>query len=229
MVDLSIVIPSIDEERLKSTLFDYLNYYSAKNINFEILIVRNKRSNEFSEEFKELINKKKNVRMFYFETETGKGSAVLRGFEKAKGKLIGFVDEDDAVEASEFDKLVKLAKQNDCVIASRRMPESKLTKRSFVRATSSSLFNSFVNAVFGLGIKDTQCGAKVFDAHKLKKILPKIRSTGFEFDVELLWRFKKIGTIKEKGIRWEHKQNTSFSVFAGPKMALNLIKIKLSH
>jgi len=227
LMKLSIVIPSIDEDRLKITLFDYLNYFNKKYHDFEIIIIRNLKSKPYSENFLNLIRKNKKITTYNFNKKTGKGDAVIQGFKKAKGNIIGFIDEDDAIEPQEFDKLIKLISKYDCVIASRRMPDSKiLINLPISRKISSILFNFLVNILFKLNIRDTQCGAKVFKKNIIKKVIPKMTSTGFEFDVELLWRIKQIGQIKEKGIKWTHQQGTSFSLLNGPLMIYKLLKLK---
>ena len=54
-------------------------------------------------------------------------------------------------------------------------------------------FNLLIRLLFGLTYNDTQCGAKVFTKTAIDAVLPQMVSTGFEFDVELLWRLQHAG------------------------------------
>lgn len=53
-----------------------------------------------------------------------------------------------------------------------------------------------------------------------------LKTRGFEFDVELLWRLKKKGyKIIEYPITWMHSGGSTFSLLNAPKMFLSLIKV----
>lgn len=93
---------------------------------------------------------------------------------------------------------------------------------------SSKVFNILVNLMFDLGIKDTQCGAKVFKKSIVEPLLSMMKNRGFEFDVELLWRIKKGGfNIKEIPVEWKHEGNSTFSLKYSGIMLLNLLKLRL--
>jgi MFS superfamily sulfate permease-like transporter len=53
------------------------------------------------------------------------------------------------------------------------------------------IFSSQIGDFFGLGIRDTQCGAKVFPARVARALIKEDFSSGWEFDVELLWNCRK--------------------------------------
>ena len=90
------------------------------------------------------------------------------------------------------------------------------------------MLNMLTNALFGLGIHDTQCGAKIFKKEVIEKIMPSMRSTGFEFDIEMLWRIKRAGySIKEVPIIWRGKKDSRFSMLETPKMFASLILRRL--
>lgn len=90
------------------------------------------------------------------------------------------------------------------------------------------MFNILVNLLFGLGIRDTQCGAKVFKREVLDLLLPVFKTRGFEFDVELLWRIKNADfKIKEVPITWKHEEGSTFSLKYSSMMFLSLLRIRL--
>lgn len=117
----------------------------------------------------------------------------------------------------------------DGVIASRRVKGSQiLIKQSLKRRIASKSFNIIVRIIFGLHFKDTQCGAKVFRKEAIKDVLSELKTKGFEFDVELLWRLKKKGyKIIEFPITWKHSEGSTFGLSNAPKMFFSLLKVRI--
>ena len=224
----SLIIPAYDEEkRIEKVIKSYLKHYTKRYGNdFEIIIVIDGTDNTLKI-CKKYSSKFKNIKIDYSKKPKGKGTAIIRGFRLAKGDVVGFTDADDSVEPSEFDKLIDT--DADCTIASRKMEDSKiLKKQSFLRQFGSWGWNRLVNLTFSLNLSDTQCGAKVLKSEVVKKIIPELRSSGFEFDIELLWRIKKNGfEIKEVPIIWAHQEDSSFSIIEWPKMFIGLLKLRI--
>ena len=95
------------------------------------------------------------------------------------------------------------------------MKRSKiLIKQPIQRRLASRIFNILVRMLFSLPYEDTQCGAKVFKQEAILNILNDLRTTGFETDVEILWRLRKRGyRIREYPISWKHSERTKFRGF----------------
>ncbi len=207
MKDLTIVIPSRnDETRLTPTVKAFSNYFPEA----QIFIVTNNCIDRTEEVAADLAKKMHNVH-FFSTPGTGKGRAVHAGLLKAKTKYAGFVDSDMAITPKEYAKLLPHLKNNECVIASRWLPESQMTKREPLKTQIASRgLNLVVRMLFGIDIKDSQCGAKVFHTDFIKKVVKKCVVKDITFDVELLWRVKNAGgTIKEVPIVWHHDDSDS--------------------
>jgi dolichol-phosphate mannosyltransferase len=118
----------------------------------------------------------------------------------------------------------------DGVIASRRLKRSNiLIKQPIRRRFASKIFNIFVKILFGLPFDDTQCGAKVFKRDAIRDILNDLKSTGFEIDVEILWRFKKKGyRIIEYPITWKHSECSKFRLSDSRSMLISLLRTRFS-
>jgi hypothetical protein len=83
-------------------------------------------------------------------------------------------------------------------------------------------------AIFGLRIRDSQCGGKVFKREYIDRVAPSMVCMGFEFDVELLWRLKNAGCdIKEVPVVWKDDKASTFSFKYVPSMFFNLMKVRL--
>jgi prophage antirepressor-like protein len=81
--------------------------------------------------------------------------------------------------------------------------------------------------LFGLDYRDTQCGAKVFRKEALDAVLPSIRSTGFEFDVELLWRLRQNGyRVEEVPTTWENRDESKVTTSDAKEMLLGMLRLR---
>ncbi len=226
---LSLVIPAYnEEERISSVVKSYSAFLNGRD--YEMIVVCDG-TDRTAEIIKSLMKTNNRLRLLEFKKKLGKGGALIQGFEAARGSLIGFVDSDESVEPEEFQKLLDTLEFEDCAIASRYVEGAEISvPQPLARRIASRVFNLLVNLLFNLGLKDTHCGAKVFRQRVIKEVLPSMRSKGFEFDVELLWRIKRRGfSIKEVPIAWKHESGSSFGFKNTPSMFLNLLKLGLAQ
>jgi glycosyltransferase involved in cell wall biosynthesis len=206
LVRRSIIIPARNEStRIGSTLEKYAQYYEKKYPNdSEILVILNACTDNTEEIVKNYEEKFSNIRHLVF-TERGKGFGVCKGLENSKGSLIAFTDADASTKPEILDVLFKVIEETDvdCAIGSRWMKGSEVERQPIPRLVASRTFNFIVNFYFHLGIKDTQCGAKVAKREMVKKILPELTITDMAIDVNYLYDIKKNGgIIAEIPIKW---------------------------
>lgn len=229
-VNISIIIPSYNEEaRITETLKAYSDFSRAsRKIGrlIELIVV----CDGCMDNTAKIARRFKNVKVLEFAERLGKGGGVFAGFNAASGDYLGFVDADNAITPQEYEKLISAVLSGaDCAIASRRIEGARVVEsRSVMQKFGSKALNSLVNMLFGLNIRDTQCGAKIFKKEVIKKIMPAMRSSGFEFDIEMLWRIKRAGySIKEVPITWRGKKDARFSMLETPKMFASLVLRRL--
>jgi len=211
MSKLSIIIPAHNEENsLGETLGNYISYFSNKSgIEFEILVVCDGCTDNTEQIAKQYSLRHPQIQIRRNPLRLGKGRSIIEGFKVAAGDIILFVDADGSISPGETWKLVEgIYEENDVVISSRHLPQSQIVNgKSLNWRIASWGYNFLVRMFFGLKVKDTQCGAKVFKRSVIHSILDDIRSNGMCMDVELLWRAKqKNFNIKEVPIRWKHVQ-----------------------
>jgi glycosyltransferase involved in cell wall biosynthesis len=203
-VELSIVIPTYNERnRVTPTLDAYLKFFDSLGIVYEIIIADY--SNDGTKDIIRSYQKNhRNITLFDIN-KRGKGLAVYEAFRICKGRYLSFTDADNATPPEEFYKLYRFLPEYDAVIGSRGIDRSHVTSyhQSPVRRLGSVFLGVFfVRFLYGLDVKDSQCGAKIFKGENIRRILPKMRITNSIFDIELIWRFKKVGTIKEVPVNW---------------------------
>jgi glycosyltransferase involved in cell wall biosynthesis len=228
---ISIIIPAYNVvEHIKNVITATLDMkIIGEGENIEVIIAEDGSSDGTKEVVEEFAKRYENVILTSSSKRSGKGAAIKRGFEIAKGDIVGFIDADESIGIKDLENLFDALSNADVVIASRWLKSSKIIeKQPLRRRFASRVFNIFVRVIFNLPFKDTQCGAKVFKKEAIKDILNEINAKGFEFDVELLWRLKKRGyKIKEIPITWKHEEKSSFQLSYAPQMLLSLLKIRV--
>lgn len=232
---VSIVIPAFNEEsQIKKSLKTVHNYFreSSKSTivrRFEIIVVDDGSNDRTAEIVKEFSKTHKNVRLVVNPQNKGKGYSFKKGALKAKYDLVLLTDTDLSAPISEFEKLVKHINNYDIIIGSRALqPETVRIKQGFHRQIAGFLFRSLTMLLFGLDIKDTQCGFKLFK--NCKPVFKQLTINGWTFDVELLVIAKKHGKrILEVPVLWYASPQSRLKFFRHViKMFFELLRIKLN-
>jgi len=227
---ISIIIPAYNEER---RIVDTLNKIKAflDGKDYEIVVVNDGSKDRTVEVVEELHDD--HIRIINNPGNKGKGYAVRNGMLHAKGDLLLFSDADLSTPIEELEKLLPFVKEGyGIVIGSRAMKESDIkVHQPFYRELMGKFFNKIVGLVAVKGIKDTQCGFKLFTREAADKIFKLQKLDGFSFDVELLYLAKKLGfKIKEVPIVWINDEDTRVSTIKdSAKMFFDLFKIRWLH
>ena len=168
------------------------------------------------------------IRCLTYRNRLGKGGGVIAGMKAARTRYVGYMDADNSTSLAEMERLFDCLEAVDGAIGSRWLPDSVLpVRQGFRRRVESRLFNILVRLLFGLGYRDTQCGAKVFRREALDPVLPSIRSTGFEFDVELLWRLAQCGCqVLEVPITWENRDESKVATTDAKAMLTGMLRLR---
>lgn len=127
------------------------------------------------------------VRFLSYAGNRGKGWALKRAFNLASGELLFFLDSDLDIHPRQFNTLLQVQADTgaDVVIGSKRHPRSTLSYPRSRRIISSAYF-FLVKILFGLPLRDTQTGIKLFRRKVLEKVFPYILVKRYAFDLELL-------------------------------------------
>lgn len=201
---LSIIIPAYNEEhRIGDTLKKITAYLSQKPFTAEIIVADDGSTDRTVKIAEEL--RIPNLRIVKNITNLGKGAAIKNGVSAARGELILFSDADNSTPIEEVEKLISAIEEGyDVAIGSRALPDSNIVvHQPFYRETMGRIFNFLVQLLVLKGIKDTQCGFKLFRREVAKKVFSEQQLKGFAFDVEILLLARRAGyCIKEVGITW---------------------------
>ena len=220
----SLVIPAYNEENRIRDFFDSVSRFEGE------LIVVCDGTDRTADIVEDLASRRAglSVRCLRFDRRLGKGGGVIAGLKEAQAPLVGFVDADGSTGMDEMLRLFSALSDADGAIGSRWVQGSTLAvKQGILRRIESRVFNLVIRILFGLTYHDTQCGAKVFTKQAIDTVLPQMTSTGFEFDVELLWRLKMAGfRVSEVPIEWQNKSDSRVKKRDMLRMFLGLISVR---
>lgn len=144
------------------------------------------------------------------ENNRGKGAAVRTGFEHASGELVLLCDADLATPIEAIRGMVGDRCPNTIVIGSRAIDRSLIQNPQPVyRDAMGRCFNLLVRWLVLPGIRDTQCGFKLFPGWAARALASVQRLSGFAYDVELLTLARHWGlSIVERGVVWRHVESS---------------------
>jgi glycosyltransferase involved in cell wall biosynthesis len=127
------------------------------------------------------------VRIVRCRRNEGKGNALICGTAYSKGEYVAFLDADMDLHPEQLENFFAImqARGADVVIGSKFHPQSKV-EYPRLRRIYSFFYFMLVRSLFGLPVRDTQTGIKLFKREVLEHVLPRVLVKRFAFDLELL-------------------------------------------
>src|SRR3989339_752773 len=240
-MDISLIIPCYNEEvNIQKGVLDKIGNYTASDKRFlEVLIV-----DDGSNDSSKIVIKNKYLKIYpkfrlIQNSHQGKAFAVLTGIKQAKYDYVIFSDIDLATPIDEIEKLIdKTFIGGQIVIGSRN--DSRAGAPILRKIMAKGLI--FIrNMIIGLkGIKDTQCGFKLFEKQAALKIIEKLQvfhdkriavdsSVSAGFDIEFIFLAQKLDyKIIEVPVIWKHVETKNVNFIRDTIETLkDIFKIKI--
>lgn len=229
---LSVVIPVFNEEaRIYPTLERLDRYLQDTFDEFEIIVVDDGSSDNTALIVQDLGRKLGKITLIRYPVNAGKGYAIRTGVLASKGDLLLTCDADLSTPIEEVEKLLSYVDAGSAIaIGSRGLSASEIVMRQpWHRERMGRIFNVMVRTLLFGGIKDTQCGFKLFKGEAARRLFERSLIKGFSFDVEILFLARKLGyTVKEIPVRWFNSPHSKVRLLKDPiKMFLDLLRIRL--
>lgn len=227
-----MVIPAYNEEhRIARTLERVREYLSAQTYTWSVTVVSDGSTDQTNAIVREFAAANPQFHLYDYSPNHGKGYAVRAGMLNADARLVLFSDADLAAPIEELEKLMPLIEQgSDIAIGSRPLRESNLEVRQpLYRELLGRTFNGLVQLLAIRGIKDTQCGFKLFRQPVAQDVFKRCKLERFSFDFESLMVARDLGyRIAEVPITWRHQEGSKVSLVRdGTRMILDLIKLRM--
>lgn len=211
MTELTIVMPCYNEgTRIYRNIIELATQVEKFCDNFRIIVVNDGSTDDTEQEIQRAKLADSRVGVISYPENRGKGFAVRRGMLSAKSEYVAFIDADLELPPHLLEGFLKEAGDGaDIVIGSKMHPDSQV-EYPFMRKVMSTGYYWFLKALFGLKLKDTQTGIKLFRTASVQPILKVMRTSRFSFDIELLAIATKKGlVIKEMPVVVNFSRNKS--------------------
>ncbi len=226
---LSVIVPAYNEaHRLPKTLEKIYDYLKKQTYPWEIVVVDDGSTDETVSKTELLAKKIPNLRVIANKVNHGKGAVVKQAMLGARGDWRIFTDADNSTPLDQIEKLWKFKNEFEVIIGSRHLEKGSIkTPPPWYREVISFLSNLLIQIMAVPGIKDTQCGFKLFSKNATEKIFPLQTIDRWSFDVEILAIARKLKIpIKEVAVDWYNSPESKVrAIRALARSLVELVKI----
>jgi glycosyltransferase involved in cell wall biosynthesis len=168
VVDLSIIIPTFDEEDNVEPLYQALmDTVPARGRSFEIIFVDDGSGDRTFERLAAIAAQDRRVRIIKLRRNYGQAPAMAAGIDHAQGDVLVTMDGDLQNDPADIGCLLaKLEEGYDLVVGWRHERQDKWLSRRL----PSVIANRLIAATTGVGVKDSGCTLKAFRAELIRKV-----------------------------------------------------------
>jgi glycosyltransferase involved in cell wall biosynthesis len=193
---LSVVLPAFNEaDRIEANVLEAWNTLSSFECDFEILIVDDGSTDDTAEHALRACRcDPERIHVIRCASNQGKGNALICGTRYAAGDFVAFLDADLDLHPQQLAGFIEAIDelQVDLVVGSKFHPRSVVDYPALRRFYSLGYY-ALIQVLFGLPLRDTQTGIKLFKVNVLRDILPRLLVKRFAFDIELLVNAAALG------------------------------------
>src|SRR3989344_1394407 len=216
---LSVFFPCINEEgNIENGVKKAEDVLKKLKLKYEIIIVDDGSTDKTGEIADRLARQNPLIRVIHHPRNLGYGEALKSGFYNARYDTIVYTDGDGQFDFSEVTKLLEKIRDYDVVIGYRIKRQDSLLRKLFGKGWRLSLL-----AMFGLTLKDVDCGFKMVRKAVLEKISHLKSQRGAMINAELAIKAKKAGfRIGQVGVN-------HFARLSGKPTGANLMVIFKSY
>src|SRR3989344_17206 len=127
------------------------------------------------------------VKVLAYNKNQGKSYAIRLGMREAKGDYVMFLDAGCRFDPNGISMLLEHMEwyNADIIVGSKRHPASQVNY-PLMRKVLSYGYYYIVKFLFGINVKDTQAGIKIYKKKVLQRVLPRLLEKKFAGDLEIL-------------------------------------------
>ena len=168
-IELSVVIPLLNEEESILPLFEWLkNALNKHSISFEVIFIDDGSTDLSWRKIESLCKVNTNIKGIRFTKNYGKSQALHAGFETAQGEYVATLDADLQDSPEEIIPMLSTLKEKSLDLISgwkKKRYDSILFKN-----LPSKLFHWAARRASGIPLHDFNCGIKVYRKDVIKSI-----------------------------------------------------------
>ena len=162
----------------------------------------------------------------------GKGAAIKTGVLASTGDPLLVSDVDLSTPLTEYDKLAAELPSHPIAIGSRALQQDLVRRRqAFYRVVLGRAGNKLIQLLAVPGIRDTQCGFKLFRGDVARDLFRDARVDRFAWDVEILYLARRRGlAIAEVPVLWFNSPESKVRVVRDAVQTLwDVMRIRSMH
>jgi len=188
-IQLSIILPVYNGQKIVAGSLSQINEWMRRQkISIELIVVNDGSVDQTTKILNEWSDKINNYHIVDYQINRGKGHAVKKGFEAAKGAYVLFTDTDLSYGLDLILTMYQEIQSHPEVSllhGSRHHGESDYAEYSFVRKLGRLFFSTYIRALILPDVSDTQCGIKIMMKVFADLAVKKLTVERFAFDIEL--------------------------------------------
>ncbi len=168
MIDVSIVIPLLDEEESLPKLTEWIQRVVKDNqYSYEIVFIDDGSTDNSWEVINQLRSIDPNIKGIRFRRNYGKSAALNSGFQHTTGKVVITMDADLQDSPDEIPALYKMITEEnyDLVSGWKKKRYDPISK-----TIPTKIFNGFTSRMSGIKLHDFNCGLKAYSHDVVKNI-----------------------------------------------------------
>jgi len=167
-MDISIVIPFLDESESLPELTEWIqNVVTKNNFSYEIIMIDDGSTDNSWQTVEELQKKNPCIKAIKFQRNYGKSAALNEGFRAAKGEVVITMDADLQDSPEEIPELRRMILEDGYDLVSGW---KKMRHDPFSKTIPSKFFNWFTTKVSKIKLHDFNCGLKAYKLKVVKSI-----------------------------------------------------------
>ncbi|MER3497635.1 MAG: glycosyltransferase [Chitinophagaceae bacterium] len=168
-MDISIVIPFLDEAESLPELADWIRRIATENnLSYEIIMIDDGSTDNSWNVVQQLRKNDPNIKAIKFQRNYGKSAALNEGFRVAAGDIVITMDADLQDSPDEIPELRRMILEDGYDLVSgwkKKRYDNKLTKN-----LPSKFYNAVTRRMSGIKLHDFNCGLKAYRKNVIKSI-----------------------------------------------------------
>lgn len=188
---LSVFFPTYNEEsNIEDTVLKAKKVLQKVAKEWEILIINDGSKDNTEQVAKELEKKDLNIKLINHKVNRGYGGALKTGLQKSKYPWISFTDSDGQFDFAEIVNFIDTQEETKADMVIGYYKKRQVSKAKIL---TSKMWEYVVYFLFGLKVKDIDCGFKFFRKEVVDEVMPLESERGAFISSEFLIKAKKKG------------------------------------